>query len=282
MTGKQLLRLRWIALGVILGAVLSTLTPSVGFAKVVMKRNFKQFVPVKILTAASTSTALAGDAFEVRIIDDVVYQDKRLPAGSTLKGRILETREPKRWGRPARFKVTFDQLSLGFQDADAATPLPAHEDSDKQYQTVFLENYRNTGKSMISRQTAIGLVANAITVPISLLTKHGALGAYILDDAVDGTVGMIEELRHKDVNDTRSAPRKAVIGFVRGTTPIPLIVGLVRKGKTLAYQADATTYCLLPKKLMQDIFINKNTANAVSLSVSSRVQKTAEGEATAP
>lgn len=227
-------------------------------ADVQMKKNFEQFIPIKVMTEASTATAQPGDAFEIRIMDDIVYDGKTVPAGSTLTGHVTETREPKRWGRPARFLVRFEELRLGYAtpEPQEAIALNAPDDQKalKKFQAAFLEDNRHTRKSIFSRQAMVGLVANAITVPISLVSNQGFVGAYILDETVDAAVGIAEEFRYKDPNDTRSKGRKVAEGVLRGTTPIPLMVGMVRKGGHLAYEEETPVYLRFPKPLMTEVF----------------------------
>ncbi len=230
--------------------------PQVGQADVVMKHSFNKFVPIKVLTQANTETTAVGEPFEIRLTDKVIYNDLELPSGSTLKGLIIEVREPMRWGRPARFKVIFNEVKLGYLDSGDTIKLTQGNASDKNYHAHFLRNNRHARKTLLSRQAIIGVTANAISIPISLSMNHGLLGAYIIDEVIDAGVGAAEELHYNDPNDKRSKLKRVGAGVLRGTTPIPLMVGLVRKGKHLTYENDeeSLAYLRLPKKMWQDVF----------------------------
>ena len=238
-------------LAVVLG---SSFFLPVSHAEILMEKGFKQLIPIRILTSAATATTVPGDSFNVRIIDDVKYGDKTLPAGSMLKGIITESKEPQRWGRPAHLKVTFEELSLGYLGTQGDSMFLEAHPNDKHYQATFLQDSLKTRKSLFSRQAIVGITANAITVPVSLISKQGALVAYALDEFVDATVGAIHEVKHKVPNDERSTGKKVFDGVIRGTTPIPLVVGFTKKGKNITYDEGSLTYFKFPEKLMQDIF----------------------------
>ena len=89
---------------------------------------------------------------------------------------------------------------------------------------------------------------------MSYVADQGLVGAYILDEVIDGAVGIVEEFRHDDPNDNRTRSKKTLTGLIRGTTPIPLISGLYKKGAHLNYEKDSAIYVQFPEKLLEDLF----------------------------
>lgn len=251
-------------------------------ADVEMNDRFKEFVLVQVTTPVSTQSANVGEPFGIKLMETVHYEDQTLPLGSTFDGKITEAREPKRWGRPARFKVLFDELNLPLKpDAIALEPSDADEQDDME--AIFLHDNRHTYNTLVSRQAIVAAAANAVTIPLSLLLHQGLTTAWIMDDSVDAVAGVVTELRFNDPNDTRSKKRKIWDGALRGGTPIPLITGMARKGDTLEYtEEEATVYLRLPKDLWSVAFTQLAQANAshekAQTSVEGEIQQTADEE----
>ena len=59
-----------------------------------------------------------------------------------------------------------------------------------------------------------------------------------IGSGIGAVVGTGQELQKDDTHDERSTGRKVAVGAFRGATGIPTIVGLLKKGDNLSYQAD--------------------------------------------
>jgi hypothetical protein len=223
-------------------------------AAVVMQKNFSQFVPVTITHAVSTTLSAVGEPFEMTLADDVTYKDKTLPKGSHLKGNIQAVRSSKRLGRPAQFKVLFNQLVLPTPEAEQLLPLAYEGLEPRQYEAIFLKNNRSTYQSFFSRQLLISTLSNCISIPLGLALDTGWFTAIGIDRLIDGTTGSTQEVLIKSPNDHRSGTHRVAYGFFRGATPFPFLYGMVKKAPPLEYEVNTSLYVQLPGAMWQYVF----------------------------
>lgn len=260
----------------ILAAGFGMQSPSV--ADVEMNKRFKEFVLLQVMTPVSSDNTAIGHDFDVKLMETVRFNERTIPLGSTLHGKVTESREAKRWGRPARFKVMFDELKLPLKP-DPISLSPSEPKDADDMEAIFLHDNRHTYNTLFSRQAIIAAGANVITIPLSLMLHQGLTGAWIMDDAVDAAFGAVAEARFKDPNDQRSTKRKVWDGALRGGTPIPLVAGMVRKGDTLEYEGDSSVYMRLPKDLWNAAFTQLAEAETPSESaLQVKVEASAEAE----
>ena len=70
-------------------------------------------VDVEFIDALSSETSVVGDAFSVRVASDIIVDDQvAVPAGSQIRGTVIDAVPTKRIGGQAQLSLSFDEVTL--------------------------------------------------------------------------------------------------------------------------------------------------------------------------
>ena len=114
-------------------------------------------------------------------------------------------------------------------------------------------NPYETGRSLIGRQVAIGVVSRAATMPLYFVSGMGSMAIYGIGSGMGALVGTGQELTRNNTYDKRTTSKKMAVGAFRGATGIPTVVSLARKNENLSYQANELVMAYLEKSLWEKL-----------------------------
>lgn len=231
----------------LLASLCTLLLANTSFAEIEIKK-FSEAIPVTVETAIDTKSTQANTPFVLTLADTVKYQNLILPVGTQLSGNIQTIRQSKRWGRPARYNVLFDQINIPQQGAFNLADTLASEKKDSR-DVRFKPFSRLTAGQQFKRQLLTNLISAAITLPLVLTTDISGWEYLFIDSGVDGVVGAGVEMGFADQLDERSRLEQGTVGFLRGASPpgVGLITSLVQKSPDIVYTQGQQTETRLPK-----------------------------------
>lgn len=213
---------------------------------------FNQPVALTMLHAVDTTESLKSQqVFAFQIEESVTYQGQTLPEGTVFEGTITQIRPSKRLGRPARFTVLFQTMSVPLNGRMESISLTHNHKKPKPL--GFYKDRRLKAGTILKKQLLVNVLPLAVTVPLAVWTDVDASVIYAVDAATEMAVGITEELAERDPLDTRSTGKKVATGAFRG---IPLIglLELAQKKPNFSYQAQQHLQLNFPKSFWLQAF----------------------------
>jgi hypothetical protein len=215
------------------------MAPLLGYADIELD-SLKQPVPVMMHAPLSTASSTLQTPVTVTVPSAIHWKDSVIPAGTMLQGVLTENIVARRWGRPAHMTLAVTTVTL---------PQQQPKELSKPLEVTLGMNPYKSGRSLLGRQVLISSVSRAATIPLYLTTGLGTMAILGIGSGIGAVVGTGQELQKDDTYDERSTSRKAAVGAFRGATGIPTMVGLVKKGDNLSYQADELVMASLEEPL---------------------------------
>ncbi|MCA9789983.1 MAG: hypothetical protein KC462_09425 [Cyanobacteria bacterium HKST-UBA05] len=204
-------------------------------------------VPIEIHTALHSLSTQVQSPLEFELVETLAFNNQVLPKGTVFNGTVTYVRQSKRFGRSAKIKVLIEKMVL-----PNGTTMTLNDSYDKE--VVFRKHGRRGFNRIVRRQAFIAAATMAASVLTSAALGLGGVGVLVLDDVADGVIGIVTEFHDSDPEDDRSAARKVVVGFLRGTTALPSIVQFFKKYPELQYEAGEVVLREFPSGFWKNIF----------------------------
>ncbi len=206
-------------------------------------KRLKERIPVELKTPLSIGETHAGDAFETVVTENIMVDDKELPAGTTLRGQVTRVSPSKNFGRPGYVRLDVEEAV--FPNGETVRL----EGYAKKEQTLHHPKGR-TVFQLVRGAVPFTAVSVADSIPLTYATSlhSGIIVAISLGARM--TVGAIWELCKKD---NRSAPHKVGYGMFRGTG-IPGGYQFVTKSPAPDFQPGQTIGMPMDDKQAKDLF----------------------------